>query len=1119
VAALGVAILAGWMFERPALARLGSQEVPVAPSTAFLFVLFAGAILLRMRAASAPRAVAGATIAGGALALTLLLLSSLGIHPDVEHPWISIVHAPGSPPLAHMSPVTAGCFVVVALSLLAAAWGRRPWVLTAARWGAGAVTGIGLVLGLGYLYGTPFLYRGAFIPPAFLTSGGFLVLGAALLGVLAPPTGPPTEVHARSARLLVGIFAVLAAGTVGAGFLLQRSFEARYRAEVEQELLAIADLKTRELETWRAERVADAAMFLDNRAFNVLAGRLFTNGADEAARAAVRDWFVRVRANQSYSRLSLLDLTGSERFALADAPEPVVGAYQPSLQESVREGRIVWVDLHRDVPDGDIHLTVITPLGNGRPGSERLGAVALRIDAEAALYPLLAWWPTPSRTADVSLARLESGHVRYLTPLRFRADAALSLRAALTQADRPVVQAALGATGVVYGLGYRGEPVVAAVRAVPGSPWLLVARMDVAEALAAVRARLWLTLLLVGVLVTGAGAGVRTIWQEQRLRGLVAARDRERQLAIIGDNFPGLVARLDRDLRYRFASAGFAQRFGLPPESVVGRGLSEVIGPEAFALARPYLDRTLAGERVAYENVLTDVSGEQRRMLVTLVPDRGADDTVQGVFVVALDITERHRVQEALRSSEERYRRTLDSMREGFQIIGRDWRYVYVNDAAAAHGRRPKDDLLGRTMMEVYPGIERTPMFEVLRRCMEGGEFHRIENTFTYADGSIAWFDLSVDPVPDGISVISLDVTERHRAEAALREGEERLRLALAAASQGMYDLDVQTGRAIVSAEYARMLGYEPEELEETNARFRERLHPDDREPVNRVYDDYLAERRENYRVECRQRTKDGRWVWILSLGKLVAWDAQGRPLRMLGTHTDITARKLAEEALRESREQIRKLAFAQEQTRESERKRLAAELHDELGGALTAIKMDLSWLADRAHRDAMDLGARAAEAMKLVDTTVDTVRRISAELRPGVLDDLGLAAAIQRQAGDFQRRSGLPVTLSGLEAVPPLDPGRALAVFRILQEALTNVARHAHATQIAVTVAVPHGRLRLEIRDDGVGPHASTARERSGLGILGMQERAASWGGTVLIGKNVPHGTVVTLDMPVHPA
>jgi PAS domain S-box-containing protein len=506
-------------------------------------------------------------------------------------------------------------------------------------------------------------------------------------------------------------------------------------------------------------------------------------------------------------------------------------------------------------------------------------------------------------------------------------------------------------------------------------------------------------------------------------------------------------------------------------------------------------------------------------MLVALVPDRGADDVVQGVFVVAVDITERHRAQEALRSSEERYRKTLDSMREGFQIIGRDWRYVYLNDAAAVHGRRSKHELLGRTMMEVYPGIEHTPLFGALRRCMDDRAAQRTEHEFTFPDGTSAWFDIGIDAVPDGISVISLDVTERHAAEEALRESEERLRLAMAAASQGLYDLNVKTGEAIVSPEYARMLGYEPDEFQETNAAWLARLHPDDREPVGQVYADYIAGRRMEYRVEFRQRTKDGRWVWILSLGRLVAWDADGRPLRMLGTHTDITARKLAEEELRESRARIRELAFAQEQAREDERKRLAAEMHDELGGALSAIKMDLSWLADHFEAGAREPRARTGETMKLVDTTVDTVRRMSAELRPGVLDDLGLAAAIQWQAREFQRRSGLPVRLGGLEAVPALDASRALTVYRILQEALTNVARHAHATQIGITVTTSNGWFRMEIQDDGRGPRPTSSGERQGLGVLGMQERAAPWGGTVTIGEAVPRGTLVVLALPLRPS
>ncbi len=148
----------------------------------------------------------------------------------------------------------------------------------------------------------------------------------------------------------------------------------------------------------------------------------------------------------------------------------------------------------------------------------------------------------------------------------------------------------------------------------------------------------------------------------------------------------------------------------------------------------------------------------------------------------------------------------------------------------------------------------------------------------------------------------------RERIVAELQNNEERLRLALMAANQGLYDLNVQTGEATVSPEYATMLGYDPEEFHETNDKWIERLHPDDREPVAAAYREYIAGKIPEYRVEFRQRSKAGGWKWILSLGKVVEYDPTGRPMRMLGTHTDITERKQAEEALEESEKRFRSL-------------------------------------------------------------------------------------------------------------------------------------------------------------------------------------------------------------------
>ncbi|WCJ60205.1 PAS domain-containing protein [Fontisphaera persica] len=173
------------------------------------------------------------------------------------------------------------------------------------------------------------------------------------------------------------------------------------------------------------------------------------------------------------------------------------------------------------------------------------------------------------------------------------------------------------------------------------------------------------------------------------------------------------------------------------------------------------------------------------------------------------------------------------------------------------------------------------------------------------------WLDVRSYPVLDDHGEILYviehlrDITHQKKAEQALQESEERLRLALATANEGLYDLNIATGETIVSPEYARMLGYEPKEFHETNAAWRERLHPDDRDLVYGVYLDYISGQRPDYRVEFRQRAKSGEWKWILSVGKIVQFDSQGRPLRMIGTHTDITAQRDAEATQKKLREQL----------------------------------------------------------------------------------------------------------------------------------------------------------------------------------------------------------------------
>jgi PAS domain S-box-containing protein len=223
--------------------------------------------------------------------------------------------------------------------------------------------------------------------------------------------------------------------------------------------------------------------------------------------------------------------------------------------------------------------------------------------------------------------------------------------------------------------------------------------------------------------------------------------------------------------------------------------------------------------------------------------------------------------------------------------------------------------------------------------------------------------------------------------------------------------------------------------------------------------------------------------------------------------------------------EQLRALSARVESIREDERTGIARELHDELGQGLTALKMDLSWVrrqlgvppggapADGASGRLVDkLGAMS----DMTDEILGQVRKISSRLRPGVLDDLGLLAAVEWQAQEFEQRTGTTCVVESDIDDAPLDRGLSTAVFRILQEALTNVARHARARRVTVRLGVHEGVLRLEVGDDGGGITSEALRSQGSLGLLGMRERARALGGRASVGPAVPTGTLVSLEVPV---
>ncbi|MDX1661939.1 MAG: cache domain-containing protein, partial [Gemmatimonadota bacterium] len=319
-----------------------------------------------------------------------------------------------------------------------------------------------------------------------------------------PPERPSPErlspVPGSSPALAVALGA-LALLIVVLSVAYHRHFSSEVRSVVEERLEAVAELKVQQVVLWRTERSSDAAVFHGNRHFADLVDRAYGSPGE---REALREWLEQVREAYGYDRIAWIDTTGAERIAVS-AGEDAGASHPPSdALRVMRTGEVEFADFHRDTPDGLFHLTILVPVLGGRESSP-LGVLAIRVDPRAQLYPMLRRWPMPRRTAEAVLVRREDDDAVVLNPLESRPEDTPGLRLPLSKERVTTVLAARGVEGAVDGIDPDGERVVAVIRAVPDSPWSLVARIDSDEAFAPLRSRLWWTVGLVAGLLLGLG--------------------------------------------------------------------------------------------------------------------------------------------------------------------------------------------------------------------------------------------------------------------------------------------------------------------------------------------------------------------------------------------------------------------------------------------------------------------------------------------------------------------------------------------------------------------------------------------------------------------------------------
>ena len=478
----------------------------------------------------------------------------------------------------------------------------------------------------------------------------------------------------------------------------------------------------------------------------------------------------------------------------------------------------------------------------------------------------------------------------------------------------------------------------------------------------------------------------------------------------------------------------------------------------------------------------------------------------------------------------------------GMAIFGPDRRLRRANRALCELLGYSQRELLEHNLLDITHPDDRRREEALLGRLFRGEiPSYRLEQRLVTKDGRQVCLNLTTlliggdrgDP-PHGLTMVE-DVTERRRAEEALRASEERYRSFVVNSSEGIWRFE--TGRPIdtsLSAEeqlemvsrhgyvaecndaMARMYGFErADDLVGANIEvIRSAVNPTIRINAHMFIENgyrLLNAKSSGVDAQGRERFFSSNIIGVVVNGYL---------LRLWGTQRDETERKVFEEQLDGSRQRMRALVAHLQSLSEKERADIARELHDVLGQGLTGLKMDISWLSKKlppalAEGVRVEVAARLGEMAQLLGQTIAAVRNLSTELRPGVLDKFGLSAAVEWQCQEFARRTGLPCACHLPEGEPSLSTGHSTALFRILQEALTNVARHAGAKSARVELRAARALATLTVRDDGRGVTEEELSSPTSLGLLGMRERAEALGGALTVERVSSGGTVVQASIP----
>jgi PAS domain S-box-containing protein len=615
-----------------------------------------------------------------------------------------------------------------------------------------------------------------------------------------------------------------------------------------------------------------------------------------------------------------------------------------------------------------------------------------------------------------------------------------------------------------------------------------------------------------------------------------ALKETNETLSTIIQSSPLAIITIDPDGNVTKWNPAAEQMFGWLESEVLGQFLP-IVSEDKRNEHLKLRERVLRGE--AFTNIEVrrrKKDGSSIDISISGAPLHDSQGRMAGIMSLSADITERKRTEEALRISQEKLREAHRLAHIGV------WNWVAGTDTVLwteeLYSIAGLDPILPAPTYAEHSNIYAQESWDILKeaveRAMKTGETYQLELKLIRPDGTTRWVNAFGCATYDnhgrieGLHGTVHDITERKQAEETLQKRESLLQKIFDVLPVGLWFADKDGKLLRGNPAGVKIWGAEPKIAPAKYGVFKARRLPSGEEiaPEDWALVHTVKERVTVVDEMLEIDAFDGKKKVILNYTAPVL-DDQGAIQGAIVVNLDITERKQAEEELKTSRSQLRALSMRLQQIREEDRIAIAREIHDEMGGGLTGLKMDLSWLSRKI--DDTDRGEERIALMNrihasnvLIDQMIQVVRRVSTHLRPSVLDDLGLIAALEWQLSEFTSRTEIPHEFTTTFEYVNMEEDTAIAVFRIFQEALTNVARHSRATKVAVVLREGERSLFgdesfvLEIRDNGRGITQEEILNPGSLGLLGMKERVLAFSGEISIYGKPGGGTTLILKIPL---